>query len=202
MAKERTVDVEAITGRPLQLFVDENNAWEHMRDHGLGMRNYGEEQGWGLLLPALQSELVSGQLTDLRNLARATNVNPGHARLGPIYSQFLDSIKQGVERANRLHWFWEESPSSACRWSTFGQEGIFAHLDEDYVRTGYLPEDDPSKWNGRKGNASFRLFRACLRRVKAKHDRAVKSGRMEHVQPALAKVLRCGLTEAEWAALV
>ena len=148
MAMERTVDVDAICDRPLQLFVNAYNAWDHMRDHGLGMRKKGEEQGWGLLLPALQSELVAGKLQDLQDLARATNLDPDHARLGPIYMQFLDSIQQGVERASRLNWYWEETPGSNCRWSTFGHEGIIAHLDEDYVRTGYLPEHDSSKWSG------------------------------------------------------
>ena len=31
MATERTVNVEAICDRPLQLFVNGHNAWEHMR---------------------------------------------------------------------------------------------------------------------------------------------------------------------------
>jgi hypothetical protein len=201
MAMERTVDVEAICDRSLQLFVNGNNAWDHMRDHGLGMRNNGEEQGWGLLLPALQSALAAGQLPDLRDVARATNFDPGHARLRPIYTQFLDSIQHGVERASRLNWYWEETPGSDCRWSTFGHEGIVAHLDEDYVRTGYLPEHDTSKWSGITGDACFRLFQACLLRVQAKYNRAVKSGRIEKVQAALTTVLRSGLTEAEWAAL-
>jgi hypothetical protein len=195
MATERTVDVEVICDRRLQLFVNGHNAWDHMRDHGLGIRNNGEEQGWGLLLPALQSELAAGLLPDLRDVARATNLAPDHDRLGPVYSQFLDSIQQGVERASRLNWYWEEAAGSDCRWSTFGQEGIVAHLDEDYVRTGYLPEHDPSKWSGSGGNASFRLFQACLRRVQAKYNRAVKSRQIESIQPALATVLRSGLTE-------
>ncbi|HEY7428765.1 MAG TPA: hypothetical protein VH682_31330 [Gemmataceae bacterium] len=203
MATEWMVDVDMICDRSLQLFTNENNAWDHMRVHGLGMRNgrNGEEQGWGLLLPALQSELTAGQLPDLRDVARATNFDPDHARLGPIYMQFLDSIQHGVERASRLNWFWEDAPGSDHRWSTFGREGIFAHLDEDYVRTGYLPEHDTSKWSGGTGNACFRLFQSCLRRVQFKHDRAVKSRRIEKVQPALEKVLRSGLTEAEWTAL-
>jgi len=198
---ERTVDVDAICDRPLQLFVNAYNAWDHMRDHGLGLRKKGEEQGWGLLLPALQSELVAGKLQDLQDLARATNLDPDHARLGPIYMQFLNSIQQGVERASRLNWYWEETPGSNCRWSTFGHEGIIAHLDEDYVRTGYLPEHDSSKWSGSTGDACFRLFQACLLRVQHKYNRAVKSGRIENVQPALVTVLQSGLTEAEWASL-
>src|SRR5438105_3343556 len=119
MATDRTVDVEAICDRPLPLFVNGHNAWEHMRSHGLGMQNNGEEQGWGLLLPALQGELTAGQLAELRDVARATNLDPGHARLGPIYTQFLDSIQGGVERASRLNWYWEEAAGSDCRWSTF-----------------------------------------------------------------------------------
>lgn len=202
MTRERTVDVEAICDRPLQLFVNDYNAWDHMCDHGLGMRNNGEEQGWGLLLPALQSELAAGRLADLRDVARVTNPDSGHASLGPIYTPFLDSIQRGVERASRLHWYWEEAPASDCRWSIFGHEGIVAHLDEDYVRTGYLPERDTSKWSGGTGNACFRLFQACLRRVQAKYNREVRSGRIEDVQAALAAVLRSGLTEADWAALV
>lgn len=201
MTTERTVDVEAICERPLQLFVNGNNAWDHMRDHGLGMRNNGEEQGWGLLLPALQSELVAGQLPDLRDVARATNLDPGHARVGQIFTQFLDAIQRGVERASRLSWYWEEAPGSDCRWSTFGPEGIVAHLDEDFVRTGYLPEHDPSKWTGNTRDACFRLFQACLLRVQAKYNRAVKSRRIENVQAAFVTVLRSGLTDAAWVAL-
>lgn len=201
MATERTVNVEAICDRPLQLFINGHNAWDHMRDHGLGMRNNGEEQGWGLLLPALQSELAAGRLPGLRDVARATNLDPGHARLGPIYTQFLDSIQQGVERASRLNWYWDEAPGSDCRWSTFGHEGFVAHLDEDFVHTGYLPEHDTSKWSGDTGNACFRLFQACLRRVQRKYNSAVDSGRIENVQPDLEKILRSGLTEAEWTAL-
>jgi hypothetical protein len=201
MATERTVDVDTICDRPLQLFTDENNAWGHMRDHGLGIRNKGEEEGWGLLLPALQKELNAGQLPDLQTAARRTNYDPDHARLGPIYREFLDSIQYGVERASRLNWHWEESPGSECRWSTFGHEGIVAHLDEDYVRTGYLPERDRSKWTGGRGNPCFRLFYACLRRVQEKYNRGVRSRRIEKVAPALETVLRCGLTETDWAAL-
>jgi hypothetical protein len=195
------VDVEPIHDDRLQLFVNANNAWEHMRDHGLGIRKNGEEQGWGLLLPALESELAGGHLADLRDVARATNLDPDHPRLGPIYMQFLDAIQQGVERAWRLRWFWEEAPGWDSRWSTFGHTGILAHLDDDCVRTGYLAEHDPSKWSGGDGEPRFRLFQACLVRAQAKYNRAVKSGRMEQVQEALKKVLRDGLTEAEWAAL-
>jgi len=201
MATERTVDVESICEQPLKLFTDQYNAWGHLRDHGLGVRNHGEEQGWGQLLPALQTELSAGQLPDLRNEARATNYDPDHTRLGPIYRQFLDSIQQGVERASRLNWYWEETTGSECRWSTFGHEGILAHLDDDYVRTGYLPARDSSKWSGGKGNSRFRLFQACLRRVQEKYNRAVKSGRIEKVEGALATLLRTGLTETDWAAL-
>ena len=201
MTTERTVNVETICDRPLQLFTNGHNAWDHMRDHGLGMRHHGEEQGWGLLLPALQSELGAGRLADLREVARGTNLDPDHDRLGPIYTQFLDSIQQGVERASRLHWYWEEAPGGDGRWSFFGHEGICAHLDEDYVRTGYLPEHDPSKWNRGQGNACFRLFHACLARIQAKYNRAVRSGRIESVQTAFKKVLQSGLTEADWAAL-
>jgi hypothetical protein len=201
MTMKRTVDVEPVSDRPLQLFVNGHNAWDHMRDHGLGMRVNGEEQGWGVLLPALKSELASGQLPDLRKVAGETNLDPTHARLGPIYMEFLDSIQHGVERASRLNWYWEETPGSDCRWSTFCREGIFAHLDEDFVRTGYLPEHDTSKWNGSTGNATFRLFYACLLRVQAKYNRAVRSGRIEKVQGALAAILRSGLTQADWAAL-
>jgi hypothetical protein len=202
MTTERRVHVEEICERPLQLFVNGNNAWDHMREHGLGMRNNGEEQGWGLLLPALQTELAAGQLSGLREVARGTNFDPGHDRLGPIYIQFLDSIQHGVERASRLNWYWEEVPGSDCRWSTFGHEGIVAHLDDDYVRTGYLPERDTSKWSGNTGNACFRLFQACLQRVQARYNRAVKSRRIEKVQAALATVLRSGLSEAQWVGLV
>jgi len=201
MSTKRTVDVEAICDRPLQLFVNGYNAWDHMCNHGLGMRSNGEERGWGLLLPALQSELAAGRLADLREVARATNLDPGHVRLGPIYTQFLDSIQRDVEIGSRLHWYWEEAPGSDCRWSIFGHEGIVAHLDENYVRTGYLPERDTSKWTGGAGSACFRLFQACLRRVQAKYNRVVRSGRIEDVQDALSAVLRSGLTEAEWAAL-
>ena len=201
MAMERTVDVEAICDRPLQLFVNAYNAWDHMRDHGLGMRIKGEKQGWGLLLPALQCELLAGKLQDLRDVARATNPDPEHVRLGPIYMQFLSSIQQGVERASRLKWYWEETLGSNCRWSTFGYEGIFAHLDEDYVRTGYLPEHDSSKWQASTGDAHFRLFQACLIRVQHKYNRALKAGRIDRIHSALATVLRSGLTEAEWATL-
>jgi hypothetical protein len=201
MPTERTVDVDAICGRPLQLFVSAYNAWDHMRDHGLGIRQRGEEQGWGLLLPVLQDEMDAGKLQDLQDLARVTNLDPDHARLGPIYKQFLRSIQQGVERASRLNWYWEETPGSSCRWSTFGHEGIFAHLDEEYVRTGYFPEHDSSKWSERTGDARFRLFQACLLRVQHKYNRAVKAARIESVQPSLMTLLRSGLTEADWATL-
>jgi hypothetical protein len=69
------------------------------------------------------------------------------------------------------------------------------------VRTGYLPEHDPAKWSGAAGDAYFRLFQACLRRIQAKFNRDMKSGCIEDVQPAFERVLRSGLTEAEWAAL-
>ena len=201
MTTGRVVDVEAICDRPLQLFVDGFNAWDHMRSHALGMNHDGEEQGWGLLVSALQSELAAGQLQDLRDVARATNLDPEHNRLGPIYAGFLDRMQRGVERASRLNWFWEEKPGLNSRWSTFGHEGIFAHLDEDYVRTGYLLVCDPAKWSGSGGSALFRLFNACLARVQAKYNYAVKSGRMENMQPALLAVFRTGLTEAAWRVL-
>jgi hypothetical protein len=99
-----------------------------------------------------------------------------------------------------LRWYWEETPGSDCRWSAFGHEGIFAHLDEEYVRTGYLAEHDPSKWSVGAESACFRLFQACLLRVQAKYNRAVRSGRIEHIASDLANVLRSGLSEADWVA--
>jgi hypothetical protein len=197
-----SVDVEAICRqRSLPLFVNGHNAWEHMYDHVLGIRKPGEEEGWGLLLPDLQIELRAGRLANLQHQARQAGLSPNHVTLGPIYKGFLDLVQRSVQRADRLGWFWEERPGSVCRWVTFSPEGIVTHLDEDYVRTGYLPEHDPSKWSGGGGNGSFRLFQACLRRVQHKYDRAVKSRKIESIQPALETILRSGLAETKWAAL-
>jgi hypothetical protein len=200
MATQPTVDAIAICGHSLPLFASQYNAWGHMRDHALGMQHAGEEHGWGQLLPALKIELDSGMLPDLRIAARAINFDDTHPRLGPIYGEFLDSIKNSVEKAVRLNWYWEETTESGIGWTTFGHEGIVAHLDDSCVRTGYILERDRSKWNGGGGDG-FRSFQACLPRVQAKFQRAVKSGRIRHIQPALASVLKTGLTNSEWAAL-
>src|SRR5262249_54970673 len=148
-----TVDVEAICERPLQLFVNGYNAWQHLREHALGMKDNGEERGWGLFLPPLGTALSAGELPDLRSAAMATSLDPDHPKLGPIYKQFLGCVKGGVERASRLDWFWENAAGtgSDSRWSTFCPEGIVGHLDDDVVRTGYLPEKDPSKWSAGAG---------------------------------------------------
>jgi hypothetical protein len=202
MTTGRAVDIEAISRRrSLRLFVNGNNAWTHMCDHALGIRKAGEEQGWGLLLPSLQSELNGNRLTSLRDQSRATDANPGHPPLSLIYDDFLDRLQRSVERASRLGWFWEERPGSDCRWFTFSPEGIIACLDEDFVRTGYLPENDPSRWSGGVGDPCFRLFQASLVRIQTKYNRAVNSGRIQSIQPAFGMVLRSGLTEAAWRAL-
>src|SRR5947209_19663578 len=127
MATGRAIEVEAICRRrSLQLFVNGNNAWTHMRDHALGLRKPGEERGWGLLLPRLQKALDGDQLADLRDRARATDATPGTPPLHLIYEDFLDRLRKSVERASRLGWFWEERPGSECRWVTFSPEGIIA----------------------------------------------------------------------------
>jgi hypothetical protein len=202
MSTARTVEVEAIhQRRSLQLFVNGNNAWMHMRDHALGIRKAGEELGWGLLLPSLRVALDANRFGTLRDQSRATDRDPGHPPLSLIYNEFLDRVQQSVERASRLGWFWEEHPGADCRWFTFSPESIIACLDEDFVRTGYLPEHDPSRWSGGVGDPCFRLFQASLARVQAKYNRAVDSGRIQSIHPALAAILRSGLSETAWSAL-
>ncbi len=198
-----TVDVEPLCERQLQVFVSGHNAWGHLRDHGLGMRESGEEQGWGVLLPGLMLELAAGRLDELRDLARTASVDSIPQRLQSIYREFLTCIQQAVERAARLSWYWEEVPGTQCRWSAFGKEGILAHLDDDYVRTGYLPEKNPDNWSDPSIGSSpgYRLFVACLERVYEKYQRAVKSRQIETIEAALADLLMTRLDEASWKAL-
>jgi hypothetical protein len=198
-----TVDIEPLCERQLQLFVDGHNAWGHLWDHALGVKEPGEEQGWGLLLPALLVELTAGCLDEIRDLARTTSVDSIPVRLEPIYREFLGCIQQAVERGVRLNWYWEEVPGTQCRWSVFGKEGILAHLDDDYVRTGYLPETNPDNWSDPSvGSPDYRLFRACLNRVKTKYRKASKRRLIEKIQADFAQLLRTNLDEASWNALL
>jgi hypothetical protein len=191
-----TIDVEAICERPLRLFIHGNNAWEHMRDHALGEKYPGEEQGWRLLLPALENELIAAALEELRK-----NECP-RRRLEPIYRQFLDCIQRSVEGAAGRNWYWELRPGNDARWATFGREGVLAYLDEDFVRTGFLPEKDPEAWSDPSvGVPLYRLFLACLDRVRDKYENAVKWNRIETIERALDDLLQHGLDEASWNAL-
>src|SRR5436305_1244478 len=107
MSTGRTIDVPAICPRPLALFANGQNAWDHMTDHALGYRERGEEQGWALLLSALQAELAAGNLDEVRQLAHGCSYKNPPDRLEPIYCQFLDCLQRGMERASSLKWFWE-----------------------------------------------------------------------------------------------
>src|SRR5262249_4612401 len=142
MSTGRTVDIDPLGDRPLELFVDGHNALGHLRDHVLGVREGGEEHDWRLLLPALRAEMDAGHIDAVREMARTAGADALRGRLGLIFKQFLERVEHTVERAVALHWHWEEAPGGSCRWVTFGTDGIFARLDEDYVRTGYLPEKD------------------------------------------------------------
>jgi hypothetical protein len=206
MCTGRMVDIEPLGNRPLELFVNSYNALQHLHDHALGGRTpHGEEHGWRLLLPALQAEMDAGHIDRLREMARGARADVLPPRLAPIYQQFLDRMEQTVEGAVALQWHWEEAPGGECRWSTLGHDGIFAHLDDDYVRTGYLPEKDPDAWSdpAAERNARYRLFLACLRRIQGKYNRNVRSNRIVSgsISTAFAQLLQRGLTEAAWSAL-
>jgi hypothetical protein len=197
-----TVDVEPLCERPLQLFVSGHNAWGHLRDHALGMQESGEEQGWGLLLPGLMAQLSAGNLEALRELARAVSVDAIPARLNPIYREFLRCIQQAVEGAVRVNWYWEEVAPAESRWSVFGKEGIFAHLDDDYVRTGYLPEKNPDAWSDPSvGSPPFRLFLACLLRVQVKYRTNLSRRRIESIHDDFDNLLNTGIDEKLWGAM-
>jgi hypothetical protein len=198
MSTGRTVDIDPFGNRPLELFVSGHNALEHLRYHVLGDRERGEEHGWRLLIPALRAEMDAGHIDTLRDMARPARVETLPARLGPIYKQFLDRLEQTVEKAVDLHWHWEEVPGGSCRWCTFGTDGIFARLDEDYVHTGYLPEKNRDIWSdpATGTNPCYRLFLACLRRVQRMYNNGHNC--IESISPAFLQLLQTGLTQAEW----
>jgi hypothetical protein len=203
MTTGRAVDVENIYERGLQLFVNGHNAWQHLREHVLGEKNGGEERGWVLLIPALRTELAAAEVEELRALAQASSYESSPSRLRPIYLQFLDCIQQSIEGAAKRCWYWEQTPGAEGRWATFGREGVLAYLDDHCVRTAFLPEKNSGAWSDPTvGTPRYRLFLACLERLRHRYQRAIRSNRIEAIQPALDDLLQQGLDDASWRALL
>jgi len=201
MTTERQVDVESLCERPLALFESPHNAWEHLIKHVLD--NHGEFEHWGLLIPALRRELDAGKREELYELARNGSPDAPAERLEAIFTAFLDLLQKAVERGVRMEWYWEMRPGQDERWKVFSLRGVFALLDEDRVRTGFLPCTDELPSAGlTEQERRHTLFEECRKIVRRKYQADVKEDVIERISSTFESLLHKGLEQAIWEALI
>ncbi len=184
-----------LCGRNIELFETAYNAWNHMIDHVLGRRSNQEEEGWRLLIAELDSGLAVDGAVALRSLASSGRVESPPTKLLPVYRGYLDLAKKAAEQAVDREWYWEEKSGAEGRWKAFSTWGILVYLDEDFLRTAFLPAVQAA---GGFVKTPYDLFRACLKRVQRKYNRARDSGQVEREPTPLRELLNSGLDEEAW----
>jgi hypothetical protein len=187
-----------LCGRDVELFETAYNAWDHMIDHVLGRRGNREEEGWRLLIAELDRELAAVGVVELRSLASLGRVESPPTTLRLVFHAYLTLAVKAAEQAVERKWHWEEKPGAEGRWKAFSTWGILTYLDEDYLRTAFLPTVLATGQVGGLVTTPYDLFQACLERVRRKYNRAVDTGRVESVADELIDLFSSGLDEDAW----
>jgi hypothetical protein len=196
MTIERKVDANPLCRRPLGLFSNPYEAWDHLVRHVLEAR---EAWNWGVLIPALKAALDTGRRADLHGQARNARAEEVPADLAAIWPAFLELVAAAVEQGIKLEWYWEEEKSpEEGPYRAFASNGILAYLDDEVLRTGFLPFKGELPPGGSEQDRRYKLFCRCWERVQFKYQRAVQQRRIVQA-PAALKALMCKVPDqAAW----
>jgi hypothetical protein len=157
-----------------------------------------EACGWAVLIPALRAPLSAGWRAELQALAREGSPERVPGELAPIWGAFLELIAAAVEQAARLGWFWEEMPvSEEGPYRAFAASGILAYLDDEFVRTGFLPWGELPA-GGAERDRRYRLFYQCWQKAQHKYQRALQGSRVVQAPPTLQALMRKVPAPAAW----
>jgi hypothetical protein len=188
MTAERKMDATPLCGRDLVLFASPGEGWAHLVKHPLDAREAGS---WAVLIPALQATLDAGRRADLYERARAASAEQVPADLAALWAAFCELVAVAVEQGIRLEWFWEERPSHGDgRYRAFAANGILAYLDDEVVRTGFLPFKGDLPAGGDEQLRRYQLFFRCWEKVQWKYQRAAQEGRVVRAPAALEALMR------------
>jgi hypothetical protein len=197
MSTGRTVDASPLCRGELDLFANMHEAWDHLVKHVL---DASEAWSWAVIIPTLQAPLDAGRRADLHRRARQASAEAVPADLAAVWEAFLELVAAAVERGVTLKWFWEERsrPSGEGPFRVFAGSGILAYLDEEVVRTGFLPfkGDLPAAESERLRR--YALFIRCWEKVQHKYQRAAQAGRLVQAPDALRALLLKVPDLVEW----
>jgi hypothetical protein len=174
------VNVEKAIGNSISLFRsddDSASAWSHFVDHVLN--HFGEWEGWCLLLTGLAKERSKASDMDkLKTEADGARPNVARAELKNLYRDYLTVVSEAIEKAIDMEWYWgQRDPDDQTCWHTFSPCGVRAIFDSEKVRTGHLPCGSP--FGHVPVNVErYNLFICCLKKMRDKHQRAIKGGEM------------------------
>jgi hypothetical protein len=187
MTVGRKVDVSPLCRRELDLFRNAWEAWAHLTKHVLDAR---EAWSWAVLIPVLQTALDAGRRSDLHEQARAASADAVPEALAAVWTAFLDLVAAAAEQGMKLGWFWEEQSGPEGPYRIFAHSGILACLDDEAVRTGFLPFKGELPAGGDDRDRRYRLFYRCWERVQQKYQRALQARRLVEAQDSLRELMR------------
>jgi len=117
-------------------FARDQHAREHLCDHVLTRP---EAHDWSLILPGYVA--LVPPTDDARLAAVASSLfSPAPAAEGvELLKGYLASLRQAVDDALQLDWWWEERDGSYPEWHGLGLTGVYVIWDRQVLRTGFLP---------------------------------------------------------------
>ena len=145
-----------------------------------------------MLIPTLCAALDAGRRADLHQQARHASPDRIPTDLANLWTTFLELVAAAVEQGAKLEWYWEETGTLACDgpYRVFTASGIFAYLDDDMVRTGFLPFKDDLPAERSERVRGYELFARCWEKVQQRYQRAVQEGRLVQASTALLALMR------------
>ena len=197
MTIRRKVDAAPLCRRELALFGSVHEAWAHLVKHVLDAR---EAWGWAVLIPALRGPLNADRRPDLHEQARKATPDAVPPDLADVWTSFLDLVAIAVEQGVWLEWFWEEKAALTRDgpYKVFAADGILTYLDDEVVRTGFLPskEDLPPVRSERVSR--YELFSRCWKKVRHMYQRAAQERRLVNAPSALHALMHKMPDLAAW----
>lgn len=193
----RKVDATPLCRRELGLFCNAHNAWEHFQKHVL---DGGESWSWGILIRPLQAVLDAGRRADLYEKARIGSPARVPDELAEIWSRFLQLVAAAAEQGVKRGWYWEEKPKPGDGpYKVFAGSGILTCLDEERLRTGFLPfkgELPPGPQSAK--DRCYQLFVECWKKVRFMYQRTQQDNRLVNAPAVLHELMRKVLAQVAW----
>jgi hypothetical protein len=116
-------------------FSSEENAWEHLCDHVLTRP---EAHDWALILPNYATLVSPTNDAALTAVAASLFSSLPSAEGVELRKGYLEALRQAIDDALRLGWWWEQRQGKYQEWLGLGLDGIHVIWDAQVIKTGFF----------------------------------------------------------------